>query len=190
MESDDSGQPLGIGEFDEEHGRVIGREVADGELAHHIDYAAETDQRLGLLEPGEAAAIRRDEVFAAAGSLLATVLEFCWSDSKGGGIKKPVEAARRFATVCMLVRPQLFSDGHASYRELAALTGVTTAAICNIAKKFEREVGCHFRRSIREGAVEKLRQAQRGSRHWRARRRAAQMAKKKPAPDRSRGRGG
>lgn len=148
-------------------------ETADDPNAQqHIDYPGIVDERNGWKEPGEAERDRRDEVFAAAGMLFVELLQFSWLEPRGK-LRKPIEAARRFAVASSLIRPELFADGKAGYQELGLMLRVTKQALSKIGREFQNCVGVHFRRSRRESSISHMRGAMLASHRRRRLTRAA-----------------
>jgi len=141
----------GIGEADFERANIE-------ECQYHHNIHQEVDEHLGLREPGEAAAIRRDEIVSAASMLFVEVLQFSWVDPRGK-LRRPAEASRRFAVASMLVQPALFGEGKLGYQEMGSLLRVTKQALSKIAREFQNCVGVRFRRSRRESSIDHMRGA-------------------------------
>jgi hypothetical protein len=153
------------GEADFEHANLP-------EAQQHVDIAGEVDRRNNWKEPGEREQEHRDEVFAAAGMLFVELLQFSWLEPRGK-LRKPIEAARRFAVASSLIRPELFADGKAGYQELGLMLRVTKQALSKIGREFQNCVGVHFRRSRRESSISHMRGAMLASHRRRRLTRAA-----------------
>jgi len=162
VDSETDGPRYGIGEADFERANLE-------ECQAHHDIHQEVDERNGWREPGEAAAIRRDEVFAAAGRVLSQVFVWCLLDAKGQ--TRPLsEALRRFIAIVAVMRPDLVGDR--TYKQLASQLHCTRAALSALALRFTDSLGIHCRRQRRQQSREVFRRAQKGDRHWRHRRKA------------------
>jgi len=165
VESETDGPRYQVGEVDWET-------ADDANAQFHHDIAGEVDAANGWKEPGEEQEEKRDAAFAGATMLAVTLLQFSWM-TRNGKLREPLEAARRFTAASAVLEPRLFCDGKLTYEDLGLLCKCTKQALSKIARDFQTEMGLHFRRSQREGSIEHMRDAQRGAKHWRARRRAA-----------------